>query len=219
MEPGGAVLVGAAEAPGQLAWYSARGTAGEAPIAFTQLVDPLSDEAGSHGTGEAAERAAGKLAALGRRAAQAFARAGRPLPDGLMLLVKELVERSLTPIPGRGPQEVGGGLFGDDLGPLNDALDRRLADLDAASKDAGELAEAARRRHADNLIAAGPLDVLARSAAAALQQVLAAAGPAEDAAQRWVEALLFDRRAPWVQPVSVRYARGPRKTVDLAPAW
>ncbi len=204
-----AAVVGAAARASGLQPYSGRGVSGEAPIAWTDLVDETGDAAGAQGTGEAAERSAAKLAALGRQIADAFGKAG--LPDGWFLLARSAVEKTLAPMRAQGPHEVGGGLFGDSA-PARRALELILRRRDVAAADAMARIAAARQRHAALLVPAsskgGPVHQVA---AAALQQLFH--GPTIDAASRWIESI--ESGASLAGSV---FAGGPAKA-QAANAW
>lgn len=153
-------VIAAASRTGGLQFYSSRARR-DGALAWTELVDEfglpelaLAGKANQDGgvpaavavvgTGAAAERSAVKAARLAAELAEAFARAGRPVPEGWFFLVNAAIRRSLEPMPGLGAAEVGGGLFSD-ADAASRALAETLKDLDAAEKSAQDAAAAAGR--------------------------------------------------------------------------
>lgn len=168
-----AVVVAAAGKTEGLESYSARGSEREAVITWTDLVDDLGAvlpslqaaaasaarailgedpslpaeglKPAAVGTGAAAEHTAVKLALMARRMAGAFSERGAALPPGWFFYLADIVQRTLSPLPGRQAYEVGGGVF-DRPEKAMELLETRLLDTLAVELQALVLAQKARAR-------------------------------------------------------------------------
>jgi hypothetical protein len=172
-----AVVVAAAGRTSGLESYSARGTEESAVITWADLVDDLGAvlpslqaaaasaarailgedpslsaeqlRPAAVGTGAAAENTAVKLARMAGRMAEAFSAPGRALPPGWFFYLAEIVQRTLSPLPGREAYEVGGGVF-DRPDKAMELLETRLLDAFAVEIRALSLARDVRARHSWN---------------------------------------------------------------------
>ncbi|MBI3563952.1 MAG: 4-alpha-glucanotransferase, partial [Elusimicrobia bacterium] len=225
-----AVVVAAASADKGLQFYSSRGTPEAPRVTWTDLVEHLepgrlaADAAAAAarllagtpapapssplGTAAAAERTAGKLAALAKTMADAFGAAGRAVPDGWFPWLAGVVAATVTPMPAHARHEVGAGLF-DDESRARGALLERLKDLDAVTREAAGLAAQAREAAAPPRAA----DAKGRIARRALGAALAASLGSLPAAST-IEGLAARAAAPapaaawWKDPSATREVVG-----------
>lgn len=193
-----AVVVAAAGKTEGLESYSARGSAQAPVISWADLVDDLGSALPSLqaaavsaarailgedpslpaqslmpaavGTGAAAENTAIKLARMARRMAETYSEHGSTLPSGWFFYLADIVRRTLSPLPGRGSFEAGGGVF-DHPEKALELLETRLLDPVAAEQEALSLSRAARARYHANRAAGTPAQAAHKAVFSAAQAV------------------------------------------------
>ncbi|MBI4678339.1 MAG: S8 family serine peptidase [Elusimicrobia bacterium] len=134
-----AVVVAAVGAGNAPELYSGRGTPEQPSIAWADRV-----EGAELGTAVAAANSARKISLLARRLLEAGLSRGKDLPDGFFLYLLELVKRTLVPLPGSRPHEVGAGLFESESAAMK-LLEAELLDPAGIAARAAELMAAARK--------------------------------------------------------------------------